>query len=148
MDECSALGGGALPRSIDRPALVLVHPGAAARGPSVQIRAQCALIRASPGSLFILDDGKPFPLTPNAAQLREVLGDAVEGREHASLRCRIAAPERGLLAAVSRVLELAAARRGFLLTGAGMVIATTGRLLEAAGARAHVHPSAVTYDTA
>ena len=37
-------------------------------------------------------------------------------------------------------------RRDFLLTGAGIAIAETARLLERAGARARVHPSAVTYD--
>ena len=148
MDECSAFGGRPLPGSIDRPALVLVHPGAAARGPSIQIRAQCELIRAWPGSLFILDDGTPFPVTPIAARLRDVLSYAFDTREHPSLRRRIEAPERGLRAAVMRLLEFAAARRDFLLTGAGTVIAEMARLLEAGGGRARVHPSAVTYDTA
>jgi hypothetical protein len=147
MDECSTFGDRPLPGSIDRPALVLVHPGATARGPSIQIRAQCELVRAWPGSLFVLDDGKPFPVTPVAARLRDVLSDAFDTREHTSLRCRIAATEGWLRAAVMRLLEFAA-RRDFLLTGAGTVIAETARLLEAAGGRARVHPSAVTYDTA
>jgi ParB-like nuclease family protein len=84
-----------LPSSIDRPALVIVHPGAAAPGPSIQIRAQCELVRAWPGSLFVLDDGKPFPDAPFDARLHDVLSDAIDMREHTSLRCRIAATEVG-----------------------------------------------------
>jgi hypothetical protein len=98
------------------------------------------------GPLFVLDDGRPLPDSPVSTRLREVLGAALDADSHAGPRSRVALPGGGLWASITRLLALAGAHRDFLLTGAGTAIAETASLLEHAGRRARVHPSAVTYD--
>ena len=127
------------------PVLVFVHPGAATGGPSSQILAQLALVRNWTGTLIVLEDGRSFPDTALPAMLRAIIDATVAVRDRAGSSCRVA-PSGGLAAAVLRLLELAGGRRDFLITGAGRAIAETARLLEHAGARVRVHPSAVTYD--
>ena len=126
--------------------LVFVHPGAATRGPSSQILAQLVLVRDWTGPLIVLEDRGSFPDTALPAMLRAILDAAVAVRERAGSSGRVAPSAGGLAAAVLRLLELSSNRRAFLLTGAGSAIAETARLLERAGARVRVHPSAVTYD--
>ena len=136
-----------MPEDRSQDVLVFVHPGAAARGPMDQIRTQCDLVRAWTGALIVLDDGGPFPDAALTGRLRAAFVDAgLHPPEGAGPRWRIASPAGGLATAVVRLLELAGTRRDFLITGAGTAIAETARLLARAGARARVHPSAVTYD--
>jgi hypothetical protein len=98
------------------------------------------------GPLFILDDDRPFPNAAIAFELREAFNAGLDARWHAGQQGWIAAPAGALAAPVVRLLDVAGTRKDFLLTGAGTAIAETARLLEHAGGRARVHPSAVPYD--
>jgi hypothetical protein len=126
--------------------LVFVHPGAAARGPVSQIHAQVALVSTWIGPLVVLQDMDPSSLTGTGATLLAAQDAAIAFGKHEGPRRRIGSPSGGLTAAIVRLLQLTGTRCEFLVTGAGSAISETARLLERAGARVRVHPSAVTYD--
>ena len=143
-DQVSGFPARSRPDRAPQTVLGFVHPGAAARGPACQIRAQVILVSTWTGPLVVLQDVDSFPAMGPGAALRVALDTAVGVRKRVGSGCRVA--PLPLAAAVVRLIEFGALRGDFLITGAGSAIAETARLLEEAGACVRVHPSAVTYD--